>query len=76
MSTSNMTKAGYIYIRNPCTRYNPLRSDNNTAGQQTLTRLPPHSYIVNERYNPRNKRASKEKKQSVANPNPGRPRKC
>ena len=27
---------------------------------------PPHSYIVNERYNPRNKRASKEKKQSMA----------
>ena len=24
---------------------------------------PPHSYIVNERYNPRNKRASQEKKQ-------------
>ena len=27
---------------------------------------PPHSYIVNERYNPRNKRANKEKKQSMA----------
>ena len=27
--------------RNPWTRYNPLSSDNNTAGQQTLTRLPP-----------------------------------
>ena len=27
--------------RNPCTRYNPLSSDNNIAGQQTLTRLPP-----------------------------------
>ena len=26
---------------NPCTRYNPLSSDNNTAGQQTLMRLPP-----------------------------------
>ena len=25
--------------RNPCTRYNPLSSDNNTAGQQTLMRL-------------------------------------
>ena len=27
--------------RNPCTRYNPLSCDNNIAGQQTLTRLPP-----------------------------------
>ena len=26
---------------NPCTRYNPLSSDNNIVGQQTLTRLPP-----------------------------------
>ena len=26
--------------RNPCTRYNPLSSDNNTAGQQTLTNYP------------------------------------
>ena len=26
-------------------------------------RLPPHSYIMNERYNSRNKRASQEKKQ-------------
>ena len=48
-------------------------ADNNTAGQQTLTNYPtqrknerfvkhrdylPHSYIVNERYNSRNKRAS------------------
>ncbi len=52
-------------------------ADNNTAGQQTLTNYPtqrknerfvkhrdypPHSYIVNERYNSRNKRASQEKK--------------
>jgi len=50
-----------------------------TTTLQTLTRLsnkkerlsglvkhqdyPPHSYIINECYNPRNKRASKEKKQ-------------
>ena len=27
---------------------------------------PPHSYIINEPYNPRNKRPSKEKKQSMA----------
>ena len=53
-------------------------ADNNTAGQQTLTNYPtqrknewfvkhrdypPHSYIVNERFNSRNKRASQEKKQ-------------
>ena len=50
-------------------------ADNNTAGQKTLTNKdrmsglvkhrdhPPHSCIVNERYNSRNKRASKEKKQ-------------
>ena len=53
-------------------------ADNNTAGQQTLTNYPTqrknerfvkhrdyplHSYIVNERYNSRNKRASQEKKQ-------------
>ena len=25
--------------RNPCTRYKPFNSDNNTAGQQTLMRL-------------------------------------
>ena len=43
---------------------------------------PPHSYIVNDRYNPRNKRASKEKNSQwqeqvtspTPNPNPGRPR--
>ena len=53
-------------------------ADNNTAEQQTLTNnptqrknerfvkhreYPPNSYIVNERYNSRNKRASQEKKQ-------------
>ena len=52
-------------------------ADNNTTGQQTPTNYPtqrknerfvkhrdypPHSYIVNERYNSRNKRASQEKK--------------
>ena len=43
----------------------------------------PHSYIVNEQYNSKNKRASQEKKNSewqepvtspTPNPNPGRPR--
>ena len=59
---------------NPCTRYNPLSSDNNTAGATTPHKermsglvkhrdYPPHSYIINERYNSRNKRASEEKKQ-------------
>ena len=53
-------------------------ADNNTAEQQTLMNYPTqrknerfvkhrdyplHSYIVNERYNSRNKRASQEKKQ-------------
>ena len=53
-------------------------ADNNTTGQQTLTNYPtqrknerfvkhrdypPHSYIVNKRYNSRNKRTSQEKKQ-------------
>ena len=28
-------------VSEQCTRYNPLSSDNNTVGQQTLTRLPP-----------------------------------
>ena len=37
MSASNGTKAAH----NPCTRYNPLSSDNNTAGQQTLMNYPP-----------------------------------
>jgi len=35
-------------------------------GSRRSRDCPPHSYIVNERYNPRNKRASKEKKQSMA----------
>ena len=55
-------------------------SDNNTAGQQTRTTphkqrmrglvkhwdYPRHSYIINERYNSRNKRASQEKKRWMA----------
>ena len=32
--------------RNPCTQYNPLSSNNNTAGQQTLTDLfTPYKYM-------------------------------
>ena len=72
-------------------------ADNNTAGQQTLTNYPtqrknerfvkhrdypPHSYIVNERYNSRNKGQAKRKNSEwqepaispTPNPNPGRPR--
>ena len=52
-------------------------ANNNTAGQHTLTNYPtqrknewfvkhqdypPHSYIINEQYNSRNKRTSREKK--------------
>ena len=74
MSASKGTKAD---THNPCTWYNPLSSDNNMAGQQTLMNYPtqermsglvkhqdypPHLYIVNEWYNSRNKRASQEKK--------------
>ena len=55
-------------------------ADNNTAGQQTLTNYPiqrqnerfvkhrdhpTHSYIANERYNSRNKRASQERKKTM-----------
>ena len=32
-----MSVSNGLDTRNPCTRYNPLSSDNNTAGQQTLT---------------------------------------
>ena len=46
---------------------------------------PPHSYIINELYNSRNKTASQEEKNSewqesvtspTPNPNPGRPQNC
>ena len=37
-NVSEQRDKGWIYV--PCTRYNPLRSDNNTAGQQTLTNYP------------------------------------
>ena len=53
-------------VSEQCTRHNPLSSDNNTAGSRRSRDYPPHSYIVNERYNPRHKKAIKEKKQSMA----------
>ena len=49
-------------------------------GSRRSRDYPPNSYIINERYNPRNKKELKEKKQSMArtgptpNHNPGRPR--
>ena len=72
-------------------------ADNKTAGQHTLTNYstqrknerlvkhrayPPYSYIVTERHNSRNKRASREKNNNSEwqepatspNPNPRRPR--
>ena len=75
MSASSGTK---LDTRNPCTRYNQLSSDNNTQGNRRSRttphkerirglvkhrEYPPHSYIVNERYNSRNKRVNREKKQ-------------
>ena len=37
MSASNRTKSGYTCVS---TRYNPLSSDNNMAGQQMFTNYP------------------------------------
>ena len=37
-NVSEQRDKGWIYV--PCTRYNPLNSDNNAAGQQTLTNYP------------------------------------
>ena len=63
--------------RNPCTRYNPFSQTTTRQGnrrswttqhKERMSGLvkhrdyPPHSYIVNERYNSRNQRASQEKK--------------
>ncbi len=39
-NVSEQRDKGWIHVIR-VTRYNPLSSDNNTAGQQTLTRLPP-----------------------------------
>ena len=38
-NVSKQVDKGWIHV-NLCTRYNPLSSDNNIAGQQTLTRHP------------------------------------
>ena len=35
-------------------------------GSRRSRDYPPHSYIINEHYNPRNKKASQEKKESMA----------
>ena len=73
MSANNETKAAYVYR----VRDTIHSADNSTAGQQTLTNYPkqrknerfvkhwdypPHSYIVNKRYNSRNKIASQLRK--------------
>ncbi len=39
-NVSEQLDKGWIHVIR-VTRYNPLSNDNNTAGQQTLTRLPP-----------------------------------
>ena len=39
-NVSEQRDKGWIHVIR-VTRYNPLSTDNNTAGQQTLTRLPP-----------------------------------
>ena len=42
-NVSEQRDKGWVHLIH-VTRYNPLSSDNNTAGQQTLTRLP-HSLV-------------------------------
>ena len=39
-NVSEQRDKGWVHVIR-VTRYNPLSGDNNTAGQQTLTRLPP-----------------------------------
>ena len=76
MSASNETKAGYtlsVYtiqsIQPTTTRQGNRRSRTTPHKERKNERIvkhrdyPPRSYIVNERYNSRNKRASQEKKQ-------------
>ena len=58
MSASNGTKAGYTHEQT-LTNYPTQRKHERS---RKTSRLPPHSYTVNERYNSRNKRASQEKK--------------
>ena len=74
-NVSEQRDKGWIHVIRV---HDTIHSADNTAGQQTLTNYPtqrknerfvkhrdypPHSYIVNERHNSRNKRASQEKKQ-------------
>ena len=77
-NVSEQRDKGWIHVI--CVHNTIHSADNNMAGQQTLTNYPtqiknerfiknwdypPHSYIVNERYNSRNKRASRERKKNV-----------
>ena len=73
-NVSEQRDKGWIHVIRV---HDTIHSADNTAGQQTFTNYPtqrknerfvkhrdytPHSYIVNERYTSRNKRASQEKK--------------
>ena len=63
-----------LNTRNPCTRYNPLEPTATRQGKRrsrtktewavswNIETTTPHLYIVNERYNSRNQKASKEEK--------------
>ena len=77
-NVSEQRDKGWIHVIRV---HDTIHSADNTEGQQTLTNYPtqrknerfvkhrdypPHSYIVNERDNSRNKRASQEKKQWMA----------
>ena len=74
-NASEQRNKGWIHVIRV---HDTIHSADNTAGQQMLTNYPtqrknerfvkhrdypPHSYIVNEQYNSRNKRTSQEKKQ-------------
>ena len=85
---------GWIHVIRVSTRYNPIEPTATRQGKRrsrtktewavswNIETTTPHLYIVNERYNSRNQRASKEKKQTnnewkeaatspTPNPNPG-----
>ena len=69
MSASNGTKAGTTHLAVTTTQQGNRRSRTTPHKERMsgLVKHPdyhPHSYIVNERYNSRNKRASQERKNS------------
>ena len=78
MSASSVSDKGWIHvIRVHDTTH--LAVTTTLRGSRRLRDYPPHSSIINERYNPKNNKEKKEKKQSMArtsptpNHNPGRP---